>query len=632
MTATPGPQPTLRERLGAGVLVCDGAMGTMLHAAGISLDRSLSELNLERPDLVYEIHRSYLAAGAGIIETNTFDANRYRLARHGLATRVGSFNRAGAEIAVQARREQGAQALVAGSIGPLLAPSAGEDAIDGDADDAVLEQVEALAAGGVDLLVFETFGSLGSLIRGVTAAQQASRLPVVAQMTFLEDGRTMGGDRPEEVAHAFEDLGVAAIGVNCTLGPQRVGLVLDELAASTDLPLSALPNAGIPTRVHGHFHYRANEEYFARAARHFVERGAAIVGGCCGTTPQHIAAVTRAVRGPTTPARRSESRPPVIISEAPPRRPVPPPGPFAQRLAAGIFTVACELPPDLGPDGQAAIELGSELVRAGADVLVIPPPRSSRPQLGAVPLGLLLRGHLDVETVITATTWDKSILGLQADLLGAHAFDLRTVICRTGGPIPHGDYPNGAGIWDVDAVGLIELLRSLNESDRAGRAGDHPHSFLIGAGVNPNATDLKAEVRHARRKIEAGAQFLVTDPVFDLDSLRQLVDQLERPQLPILLGVMPLRDFEHAEYLHHEVLDAQLPPAVLERMRRAGPHGVQAGRDIATELVASIGAAVQGLVISPATTNCAEIAETLRALLKVLPGPDLGPTGTSKGR
>lgn len=619
--STRGERPTLADRLRRGIVVCDGAMGTMLHASGISFDRALSELNLERPDLVSEIHGSYLAAGAGIVETNTFDANRYRLARHGLAEQAAAFNRAGARLAVQARAEQGSDALVAGSIGPLLAPSLREAEIDGDADDAVLEQVEALVAGGVDLLMFETFGNLAHLVRAVQAAQGSTRLPIIAQMTFLEDGRTIGGDRPEVVASAFEDLGVAAIGVNCTLGPQGVGQVLDELAESTDLPLSALPNAGIPARVHGRFHYPANEEYFARAARHFVERGASIVGGCCGTTPAHIAALTRAVSPPIRRPRRVGSRPAVVTSARPER----PADPFAERLASGAFTVACELPPNLGTDPQAAVEAASALVQVGVDVLVIPPPRSSRPQIGPVPLGVLLRSSLEVETILTATTWDKSLLGLQADLLGAHAFDLRTVICRTGGPIPHGDYPNGAGMWDVDSVGLIELLRSLNESDRpggppGGTVGSPPLSFQIGASVNPNAPDLKAELRYARRKIDAGAHFLVTHPVFEPDGLRQVVAELERPGVPVLVGIMPLRDFEHAEYLHQEVPDVELPLAVLERMRRAGSKGVRVGQDIATELVAEVAGLVQGLVMSPATSQLSETGETLHALSEVVAG------------
>ncbi|MBO0747393.1 MAG: homocysteine S-methyltransferase family protein, partial [Acidimicrobiaceae bacterium] len=523
--------------------------------------------------------------------------------------------RAGAGLAVLARAEQGSDALIAGSIGPLLAPSLRDAEIDGDADDAVLEQVEALVAGGVDLLMFETFGNLAHLVRAVQAAQRSTRVPIIAQMTFLEDGRTIGGDRPEVVARAFEDLGVAAIGVNCTLGPQGVGQVLDELVESTDLPLSALPNAGIPARVHGQFHYPANEEYFARAARHFVERGAAIVGGCCGTTPAHIAAVARAVSPPVKRPRRVGTRPTVVTSV----RPAKPMGPIAARLASTAFTVACELPPNLGTDGDVAVEAASALVNAGVDVLVIPPPRSSRPQIGPVPLGLLLRSRLGVETILTATTWDKSLLGLQADLLGAHAFDLRTVICRTGGPIPHGDYPNGAGIWDVDSVGLIELLRSLNESERpGGPQSSPPLSFQIGASVNPNAPDLKAELRYARRKVDAGAHFLVTHPVFELEGLRQVVAELDRPAVPILVGVMPLRDFEHAEYLHQEVPDIDLPTAVLERMRRAGSDGVRVGQDIATELVAEAAGLVQGLVMSPATSQLSETGETLQALLGVV--------------
>jgi homocysteine S-methyltransferase len=325
------------------------------------------------------------------------------------------------------------------------------------------------------------------------------------------------------------------------------------------------------------------------------------------------------VSPPIRRTRRVGPRPAVVASS----RPETPTGPFAERLASGSFTVACELPPNLGADGQAAIDAASALVNVGVDVLVIPPPRSSRPQIGPVPLGVLLRSRLEVETILTATTWDKSLLGLQADLLGAHAFDLRTVICRTGGPIPHGDYPNGAGMWDVDSVGLIELLRSLNDSDRPVGAPGGPTSgsalsFQIGASVNPNAPDLKAELRYARRKIDAGAHFLVTHPVFEVEGLRQVVAELDRPGVPILIGVMPLRDFEHAEYLHQEVPDIDLPVEVLERMRRAGPNGVRVGQDIATELVAQAAGLVQGLIMSPATSQLSETGEALQALLGIV--------------
>jgi methionine synthase I (cobalamin-dependent)/5,10-methylenetetrahydrofolate reductase len=618
VTAPPRARRGLAERLASEILVCDGAMGTMLQAAGISFDRSLSELNRDRPHLVSEIHLAYLAAGASIIETNSFDANRYRLGRHGLGAQAGELNRAAAEIAVRARTDHGGDALIAGSIGPLVAPGVRAPYLNGEADDAIAEQVEALTAGGVDLLMFETFGDLEHLLAAVQVAQRTVDLPVVAQMTFLEDGRTITGDRPAAVARAFEDAGVAALGVNCALGPQGIGRILDELAASTSLPLSALPNAGLPTRVHGHFHYRANEEYFARSARQFVERGASIVGGCCGTTPQHIAAVANALAGPVDRAQRSGPGPAVVSRRDPPAaQPDRPPGPFAQKLAGGGLVVACELPTSVGADGHEAVEAASGLVQSGAEILVIPPARTSRPHIGPVPLGVLLSGQLSVEIVITATTWDKSILGLQADLLGAHAFDLRTVICRTGGPVPRGEYPNAAGMWDVDSIGLIELLRSLNRADDRG-AVPSPSSFVIGASVNPNAADLKAELRRARRKIEAGAHFLVTQPVFDLGLLASFAAELGPPALPILLGVMPLRDFEHAEYLHHEVPDTHLPLAVLERMRRAGHDGVRAGREIAAELVAGALGMVQGLVVSPATLQPSETAETLRAVRAAL--------------
>jgi len=608
------------ERLGTDVLVCDGAMGTMLHAAGISLDRALPELNLSRPELVGAVHAAYLAAGSDIIETNTFGVTRHRLARHGLEESVVEINRAAVTIARRALKEAGSSAFVAGSIGPP-SPVGQRGAI--DVAEAVAEQVGALSEAGVDLLMFETFGSLDMLRQSIVAARESGSLPIVAQMTFLEDGRTIAGDTPDAVASLLEALGVAAIGVNCTLGPSGIRPILSDMARRTTLPLCVQPNAGLPARVLGRFEYAANEQYFAQSALKFAQAGAAIVGGCCGTTPRHIELTAKAVRGIGTighPRRAEVAKVPAVAERVAGLGPV---NRLSERLNSGQFVLACELRPRDGSDPAAAIEDAVLLKEAGAHALVIPPIETSRAHMSPVTLGLLLRERLDMDTILTATTWDKSILGLQADLLGAHAFGLRTVICHTGTPPPHGDYPNDMGIWDVDSIGLIELLRSLNEGrDHAGMPIRQTTSFLVGAFVNPTASDPETELDQARRKLAAGANFLVTQPIFDVEALESFLARLGAIEVPVLAELMPLRSFEQAEYVHYELPDTRVPEAVLDRLRAAGPDGPAVGQALTAAFLGECGDLVNGAIVVPTAGSPNETAELVRTLVGTV---DAGP-------
>ncbi|HZU07545.1 MAG TPA: bifunctional homocysteine S-methyltransferase/methylenetetrahydrofolate reductase [Chloroflexota bacterium] len=602
-------------RLATRVLVCDGAMGTMLHASGVPLDRSLPELNLSNPALVRAIHRAYIQAGADIIQTNTFGASRQRLARHGFEDRVAEINRAGVRVAQEARESAEAAVLVAGSVGPVAPPGfRGQLSLE-ELRSALREQIEALVAGGVDLLLFETFGDLREMVEAVEIAKTLTALPLVAQMTFVDDGRTIAGDSPEEVAATLEQLGVAVVGANCTLGPQGLLEVLRQLSRHTSLPLAAQPNAGRPTLLDGRFVYAADGEYFARYARRFVELGAALVGGCCGTTPHHIEAVARAVAGLRPAGRR---RAPVVsrLPAAPHVEAVEPAGSrLAEKLAAGRFVIACELPPPLGGDAERALRDAALLKEAGADAIVIAPASSARAQMSPVTLALLLQQRLQIETILSATTWDKGILTLQADLLGAHALGIRNVLCLTGTPPLQGDYPHVAGIWDVDSIGLIQVLRSLNEGrDRNGIPIGKPTAFFIGTRVNPTAEDRERELTRVRRKLAAGAQFLVTRPVYDLGALQALLDALGAQRPPLLLGVMPLQDFKHAEYLQHEVPGMALPEAVLERMWAAGDRGPEVGIEIATELILAARDRVNGILVKSASGSAVEIVQLLRAI------------------
>ncbi|MBV9326082.1 MAG: bifunctional homocysteine S-methyltransferase/methylenetetrahydrofolate reductase [Chloroflexi bacterium] len=616
------------SRLASHVLVCDGAMGTMLHAGGVSLDRSLPELNLSHPELVRSIHRAYIAAGADIIETNTFGASRLRLARHGLGDQAAELNRAGARLAREARDEASRKAglLVAGSISPVTPAGLGHRLAARELRDAFREQIEALYDGGVDLLLFETFGSLAELVEAIGVAQALGSVPVVAQMTFVEDGRSLGGDSPEEVATALANLGVAALGANCTLGPQGLLDVLAELARWTNLPLTAQPNAGPPTLTDGRFQYTASDPaYFGRQARRFVELGATLVGGCCGTTPAHIEAVAAAVSGMRrmpSPASVEGVRFHSVDSRgsAPADSDHAQVSPVLETAARGELIVACELPPPLGADALRAVSDAQALAASGCRAVIVGPVESTRVQASPASIALLVQQRVpELEVILTATTWEKSLMVLQADLLGTYAFGIRHVVCRTGTPPLHGDYPNAAGVWEVDSLGLIDVLRGLNEGrDYNGIPVGRPTTFVIGARVNPAASDFTHEVTTARRKLSSGASFLITPPVYDLEALERLLDAVDPPaDVPVLLGLMPLHDLRHAEYLQHEVPDMAVPAGVLERMCRAGESGPAVGREVALDLfqAARAGGRVHGVVLSSASGDASEMAELLPHLL-----------------
>jgi homocysteine S-methyltransferase len=613
--------------LASQVLVGDGAMGTLLHAGGVSLDRSLPELNVSNPDRVKSIHRAYIDAGADVIETNTFGASRLRLARYGLSAQAAQLNRAGARVARQAREESGATGLlVAGSVSPATPAGLAHRVTTRELREAFREQVEALYEGGVDLLVFETFGSLAELIEAVSTAQSLGSLPVVAQMTFVEDGRTLGGDSPEEVATQLSNLGVTALGANCTLGPQGLLDILAELSRWTSLPLTAQPNAGPPTLADGRFQYTSSDPaYFGRQARRFVELGATLVGGCCGTTPAHIEAVAAAVSGmhrTPPPASTSGVRVHSITTsgQMSADADAPAESPLVAAARRGELVVACELPPPLGADAQRAVNDAELLRSAGCHAVVVGPVGSTRVQASPASIALLVQQRVPgLEVILTATTWEKSLMVLQADLLGTYAFGIRHVLCRTGTPPLHGDYPNAAGVWEVDSMGLIDVLRGLNEGrDYNGIPMGRPTAFVIGARINPAATDFAHEVATARRKLASGANFMVTPPVYDLDALERLVEAIDPPaEIPLLLGLMPLQDMRHAEYLQHEVPDMSVPSSVLERMCRAGERGPAVGRELALDLFHSARerGRVHGVVLSSASGMASEMAQLLPALL-----------------
>ena len=577
-------------RLAAGVLVADGAMGTVLHAAGYPLDRALPELNLSDPALVRRIHDSYLAAGVGLLQTNTFGAGPLRLEAHGLADRAELVNAAGVRVAREAADAAGGAVLVAGSVGPAVTVQQRRRVSAADRQAALRDQVRALVEAGVHLLVLETFGYLDELVEaaGVALDVAGPEVAVLAQATFAADGHTLGGDGPREVCAALHDLPVAARGPNCTLGPQGMLAVLQQLREHTSLPLSAMPNAGLPRRRSGDraavFSYGVDEQYFARYAQLLVAAGAALVGGCCGTTPAHLDAMVRAVApGAADP------------DPSPARRPAAAPQPVRPRAG---FRVLAEIEPPQAGHVEAAMTHARAVRDRGVRSLLISAGDGPRAQLSPVNLAVHLQHQLGVQALASVTTWDRTIMALQADLLGAHALGVRRIVCETGSPPLLGDYPNVDGVWDVDSVGLVELLAGLNDGqDCNGLRLAEKTAFEIGARVSAGTREPATEAAQALRKVAAGAQFLITRPVYDLDSVRRLREALGEP-VPLLAAVRPLTGYAEADFLAHEVPDTEVPGVVLDVLARAGGAAVEAGVELAVELLRGLRSLVDGVVLA----------------------------------
>jgi methionine synthase / methylenetetrahydrofolate reductase(NADPH) len=637
-------------KLGQRLLVCDGAMGTMLHAAGAALDRSLPELNLSDPGLVSTIHESYLDAGADIIQTNTFGANRLWLGDHGFPDQVDEINRAGVRIARAAQEACEREVLVAGSVSPAVTASQRRRIGSAERTEVIREQVRSLVAGqGVDLLILETFGYLDELVEAVCAVTDLTDMPVIAQATFADDAYTLGGETPREVATVLSGLPVAMLGTNCTIGPQRMLTVAEDLVRYASVPVSAQPNAGQPRRTGPRsFEFAIDGGYFARYIRRFTEAGVSLVGGCCGTTPTHIRAAVGAIRdpaeaavgairdpaeaagpakaahplsAPVQPARRSRVGEPHLPHEShefptpgePARSVAGNPGTLADQLASRRFIVAAAVATPAGGRAGEVLEAAAVLAAHGIGVFAVQPPETARTHLDSLDMALHLQQQAGVETVATVTTWDKTIMTLQADLLGAHALGLRSVISTTGSPPVRGDYPAVDGIWEVDSLGLIALLAGLNAGrDSNGLATATRTSFCVGARVNPGARDVDAEIARARAKVRAGADFLVSRPVYELDSLLRVVTALEAEEVPLLLSVTPLRSFEEADYLAHEVPGVTIPPDALRAMERVGRAAARAvGIELAADLLRDARKLVSGVILTAAEEDLTVLAPLL---------------------
>ncbi len=626
------------DRLAKGPVLADGAMGTMLHAAGTPIDACFDALNLTQPDAISVIHRAYIAAGADVIETNTFGANRFRLEPHGLAEKVVQVNKRAVKLAREEREISGSPVLIAGSIGPTgrSVSQFSRTPVD-EVRDAFREQAEALLEGGIDLVVIETMSSLAEMDAAVTAVRAACDLPLVAMMTFGDDGSTMGGDVPASVYRRLADMGVDVVGGNCSVGPGKllpVMRALDRVRAEesgTDRPaLACQPNAGWPTYIGNRVFYPSSPEYFAGFARDAIAAGVGLIGGCCGTTPEHIAAMRQAIDGRpvtgtgTTPEVPAESPTPLRLvdlqaSTAKSTEPDPPTE-LASKLGRK-FVVSVEIDPPKGFNPAKALDGARMLKEAGVDAINVADSPMARVRMSAMTLCYLIQHQVGIETIVHFTTRDRSLMGLQSDLLGAHAVGIRNILALRGDPPSLGDYPDSSAVFDVDSPGLIGVIDRLNRgADSAGASIGRPASFTIACAVDPTKPDLDEETNRLRRKLDAGAHFVMSQPIYDMAIWRTFLDHYERNHgtrnlgVPVLMGILPLQSSKHAEFLHNEVPGITLTDDARERMRRAGADGRKEGVRMAQDLLMEAEPQVEGIYIMPSFGRYEVAAEVIEVL------------------
>ena len=597
------------------IVLFDGAMGTMLYQRGVFINQCYDELNTRSPDLIREIHREYVKAGAEVLETNSFGANRLKLTQYGLEGQVEAINRAAAQLARAVADDAEHPVLVAGAVGPLgvrLEPYGPTS--EADARAVFREQMAALKEGGADLFILETFGDLHEIKEAIRAAREVdASMPVVAQMTIGADHRTSYGATAEDVARALDGWGADVIGLNCSVGPQIILECIERMAPVTRRKLSAQPNAGMPRDVGGRSMYMASAEYMATYARHLIHAGAKVLGGCCGTTPEHIKAICEGIR-PLNPrlaqsVARDESRvargEPVARAtpHAPRTTPFGERSRFASRIAAGEFVTSVEIVPPRGVDGSRMVADVRKLKDAGVDAVNVPDGPRAQSRMGALLTSVLIEQQVGIETVTHYACRDRNLLGMLSDLLGAAAIGLRNLLIITGDPPKMGPYPDATAVFDIDSIGLTNLVRNLNRGlDPGGNAIGEPTKFAIGVGVNPAAIDAAHELRRFEWKVEAGAEFAITQPVFDAAQLEKFLKSIAHVRIPVIAGIWPLVSLRNAEFLANEVPGVSVPPDVIARMRRATDkskeHATAEGIAIAREMLTGVRDVVQGAQVS----------------------------------
>jgi homocysteine S-methyltransferase len=643
---------TLQDIFGERLVLCDGAMGTVLYGRGIFINRCYDELNLSDPSLILSIHEEYLQSGAEILETNTFGANRFRLARHGLADRMAEINEAGVRLAKEAaahlKDKQAGDAWVAGSVGPLgvhLEPLGKTGLL--EAREAFAEQIAALAKAGADLLVIETMPALNEAREALLAAREtAPDLPVFAMVTVDDDGNCLDGTSPAQAGALLAEWGADAIGCNCSTGPATVLTAIEAMKTVTSLPLVAMPNAGMPRAVEGRNIYLCSPEYMASFARKAIKAGAQFVGGCCGTTPNHIRAMKSAIRAIDAQARneaqtaaRSQARSQadadltaqseVEVLGAPSTDPLGgistehPPAPLAQRsrigalISEGTFVSLVEIVPPKGIDCNKEIEGARLLASLGVHAINVPDSPRASPRMSAQSLCIQIQQHTGIETVLHYTCRDRNVLSIQSDLLGASSIGLKNILCLTGDPPKLGNYPDATAVFDVDAIGLVNIVRRLNHGlDIGGNSIGASTNFSIGVAANPGVPDIEQELRRFAWKVEAGAEYAITQPVFDLRLLEAFLKRIEEFRIPVIAGIWPLTSLRNAEFMRND-LRVSMPEAVMLRMAQAGtPEEARLeGVKIAREMLDEARPMVQGVQVSAPFGRYALAAEVIASVL-----------------
>ncbi len=595
--------PTLKDLIADGrVHVFDGAMGTMLYAKGFFLNVCYDELSVKQPRLVREVHEEYIRAGAEILETNTFGANPLKLGSFGLADETEKINRAAAELA---RAAAGTKASVVGAIGPLgiriepFGPTS-----QADAEALFTRQVRGLIAGGVDGFILETFSDLSEIHAALRAVRAAGDLPVVCQMTIGTDGLTYYGTDPETFTKELTAWGADVIGVNCSVGPGGVLEAVEKMVKVTDRPISAQPNAGLPRDVGDRKIYLASPEYMASYARRMIETGARFVGGCCGSTPEHIKKIRDYVAS-VVPRQAS-----VVVPRAQVLAPSGvTPAPLAEKsrwgakLARGELVTSVEIVPPKGVDPTPMLEQCRALKAAGVDAVNVPDGPRAQSRMGVLPSAIMIEREVGIETVIHYCCRDRNLLGMLSDIIGAHAAGLRNILIITGDPPKMGPYPEATAVFDIDSIGLTNLVYRLNQGlDPGNNPIGGATKWVVGVGVNPGAMDLDRELSRFAWKVDAGAEFAVTQPVFDARQLEAFLKRVEQFKIPIVAGIWPLVSLRNAEFLANEVPGVNVPEEVLTRMRQATEKGKEAalaaGVAIAREMFARVKAMVQGVQVS----------------------------------
>ena len=590
--------------LASQTLLADGAMGTMLHTRGVGFDKCFDELNLTNPSAVAEIHREYIEAGAQLIITNTFGANRFKLTKHGLQDDVAEINKASVDLAKRVVAASFKDVLVAGDVGPLGVRIAPFGRVQPEqAREAFAEQIRALADAGVDAIVIETFSDLYEIREAIKAAKETCDLPVVASVTFTRDDRTLLGDEPMKVARTLRDAGADVIGVNCSGGPAQLLRILKQMKqAVPDGKFWVKPNAGWPEQVGGRIMYPADAEYFGDYALSFRETGAVIVGGCCGTTPQHVAAMRKAL---DSSARSSVLIQTSEVFETSEVSETEPPTQFAQKLERGEFAISVEMDPPRGLSTHKLLAGASLLADAGADVINVADSPMARMRMSAWAVCDVVQRKVGVETTIHFPTRGRNLLRVQGDLLAAHALGIRNIFVVMGDPTAIGDYPEAMDNYDLVPSGLIKLIQQgFNEGiDHSGTSIGQPTNFFVGAALNLCPPDVDNEIKNLHRKVKAGADFFLTQPVYRADDGPKLLEAYEakhgKLDKPILVGILPLVGVKHANFLHNEVPGLSIPDETRKRIEAAGDEGVKAGVEIAVELVEQAKAWAGGVYIMP---------------------------------